>query len=118
MTDGKTKVTLALSALALGLVLVFASFGAAAPAGSADLGIAKTDSPDPVGLGSTAAVSTAKLLSGSVEGYTPDAPIWRSGQVLRLHLASLIFLTGNVIERAADVGEAEIWAPYLFFGAQ
>jgi uncharacterized repeat protein (TIGR01451 family) len=40
------------SALALALALAFAGVGTAAPPGSTDLRIAKTDSPDPVNVGS------------------------------------------------------------------
>jgi uncharacterized repeat protein (TIGR01451 family) len=39
--------------LAVVSALAFAGVGAAAPSGSADLGITKADSPDPVGVGST-----------------------------------------------------------------
>lgn len=65
--DGKTKVAVVLGAFALGLLFVFAGIGTAAPSGSADLGIAKTDSPDPVGLGSTLTYSIR------VENRGPDA---------------------------------------------
>jgi len=48
------------------LVLVFAGAGAAAPSGSADLGITKADSPDPVNLGSTLAYTI------QVQNFGPD----------------------------------------------
>jgi uncharacterized repeat protein (TIGR01451 family) len=47
------RLTIALPVAALLLGLVFANGGAAAPAGSANLKITKTDSPDPVRVGSS-----------------------------------------------------------------
>ncbi|HET9198314.1 MAG TPA: hypothetical protein VFN92_08690 [Solirubrobacterales bacterium] len=47
------RLTIALPIAALLLGLVFANGGAAAPAGSADLKITKTDTPDPVRVGSS-----------------------------------------------------------------
>lgn len=62
----KLKVTLVLGALALTVASAFTGAGTAAPSGSADLRIAKSDSPDPVVVGS------ALTYAIRVENLGPD----------------------------------------------